>query len=529
MKAPGGDERASHSVVRERRVDPERDRSRDRDGAQGDEHPVRDPRPQRAAVQLVERVRSDPDGEEERGQRDEEPPDVSSGASAGADRDVARGATACTADEGASRSRASRPARARRTRAGSRSRRCRPQMTIAAAEAEAPATRTSSMPAPRQSSSCSVERQLRVEARGCSARGSEPTSCQPGEMHAARDGQADADVELPQRPPEPARERRTRAPAIVPPGRTTRASSRERRRRVVDVAQEVRERERVEGRVRERQLARRAPRRAESACEPAARRAARRGEHLGALVEPDDAAAGAPDELDRDRARPGRDVEHRVAGPASTRETRKRRQRGSWPSESRRLAVVGRPERREELLRAARAAPRRATGASLCLPPWGSARISTGRGARPRPSPAPGEELAGVFRPSRARASAPTSARSATGEERTWLVLDDGGEPVTSARGRPRRGLDRGDVRARRGDRGRRRARGAAGAARRAPADGEPGGIEEAEEAALELERAIGAPPRVAEPALPRPRRRGGAPARARARRPSPARRSPRR
>ena len=40
----------------------------------------------------------------------------------------------------------------------------------------------------------------------------------------------------------------------------------------------------------------------------------------------------------------------------------------------------------------------------------------------------------------------------------------------------------------------------------------QPEGIEEAEAAALELERAIGAPPRVASPALPRRRRRGHAP-----------------
>ena len=61
------------------------------------------------------------------------------------------------------------------------------------------------------------------------------------------------------------------------------------------------------------------------------------GQHLGALVEADDPAARLPSELERDGAGAGRDVEHRVAGPASIRETRKRRQRGSWPNESRRL------------------------------------------------------------------------------------------------------------------------------------------------------------------------------------------------
>ena len=58
-------------------------------------------------------------------------------------------------------------------------------------------------------------------------------------------------VELPGRAARCPRARRTRATRRFRPGRTTRASSRKRPRWVVDVAQEVRERQMVEGRVRE--------------------------------------------------------------------------------------------------------------------------------------------------------------------------------------------------------------------------------------------------------------------------------------
>src|SRR5437773_85754 len=73
------------------------------------------------------------------------------------------------------------------------------------------------------------------------------------------------------------------------------------------------------------------------------------GEHLLALVEPDHRAARPPDELGRDRAGPGGDVEYpslradRHPGdeePAPPRILTEREQRG--------VAVIRRPERREQ-------------------------------------------------------------------------------------------------------------------------------------------------------------------------------------
>ena len=105
-----------------------------------------------------------------------------------------------------------------------------------------------------------------------------------------------------------------------------------------------------------------------------------------------------------------------------------------------------------------------------------------------------------------------------SGEERTWLVLDDAGRPVTD-RDRIRRAVSIIAL---------------SELAEESAGGGEleelrqqlvalrlsenPPGIEEAEEAALALERAIGAPPRLAEPGVSRPRRRGDQAARGGAR-----------
>jgi hypothetical protein len=87
------------------------------------------------------------------------------------------------------------------------------------------------------------------------------------------------------------------------------------------------------------------------------------------------------------------------------------------------------------------------------------------------------------------------------GEERTWLVLDDQGAPVTS-REVVRRTVsiialcELAEERAGGGDLQELREQLVA-----LRLTEQPEGIEEAEEAALELERAIGAPPRLSEPA----------------------------
>ena len=90
MNAPTSDERGDPRVDRERSDDADRDGARDRDDGERDEQRARDPRPERPAVQLVERVRADTDREEEGGQRGEEPVPGEGRGERGADGDVAQ-------------------------------------------------------------------------------------------------------------------------------------------------------------------------------------------------------------------------------------------------------------------------------------------------------------------------------------------------------------------------------------------------------------------------------------------------------
>ena len=84
--------------------------------------------------------------------------------------------------------------------------------------------------------------------------------------------------------------------------------------------------------------------------------AARLRQHLRALVEADDRAALAREQLARDRAGPGRDVEHGVAGAAvDARDEETPPARILAEREQRRVAVVRRPERGEQ--RSARRRP----------------------------------------------------------------------------------------------------------------------------------------------------------------------------
>ena len=196
----------------------------------------------------------------------------------------------------------------------------------------------------------------RVEA--ADARAEEAADLAPARRDdAPGGGQADADVELPERPPEPARhgelEHRDR-----PAGPHDARELAQRRRGIVDVAQEIGERERVELAVVERQLLGAALAQLDARREAGALDARAAGrEHLGALV---DARRRVQSGCARassiaTAAVPRRDVEHARRVRPATRETRNRRQRGSCPNESSaRVAVVGRPERREELARVAR-------------------------------------------------------------------------------------------------------------------------------------------------------------------------------
>ena len=158
-----------------------------------------------------------------------------------------------------------------------------------------------------------------------------PTSAQPGEMSRPAAGR-------PMRTYASHAARATRcsgtpnsSPAIVPPRLDDACQLGEGRRGIVDVAKEVRERERVERRVRERQMIRVAVDELDLGRDSLARHR----EHLHALVEA--RPRGNPSGV-RARSRPCRCPWRRRArcrpAPAAVRSTRKLRQRPSWPNES---------------------------------------------------------------------------------------------------------------------------------------------------------------------------------------------------
>ena len=113
----------------------------------------------------------------------------------------------------------------------------------------------------------------------------------------------------------------------------------------------------------------------------------------------------------------------------------------------------------------------------------------------------PGEQLAGVVPAEPDPGERSYLCAFQSGEERTWLVLDDAGRPVTD-RDRIRRAVsiialsELAEESAGGGELEELRQQLVA-----VRLSENPPGIEEAEEAALALERAIGAPPRLAEPA----------------------------
>ena len=162
--------------------------------------------------------------------------------------------------------------------------------------------------------------------------------------------QADADVELPQRPPDAARQAELlhRDDAA---GSHDASELAQRRGDVVDVAEEVRERQRVELGVGERErlgaaLAQLDPLREARVRDPLAPGR----EHLRALVDPDDRALGrGARELDRDGGRAGGDVEHAACVRRDPRDEERAPARVLAEREEPGVTVVRRPERREQL------------------------------------------------------------------------------------------------------------------------------------------------------------------------------------
>ena len=250
-----------------------------------------------------------------------------------------------------------------------------------------------------------------------------------------------------------------------------------RRGRVVHVAQEIGEGQPGEARVLEGQLLGAALAELDAALEAGGRDpAAAFGQHLGALVDADDAAPVPAGELDRDRARSAGDVEHRVAGAGVDAGDEERAPARVLPeAEEVGVAVVRPGERREEL-----------AGGAVALRGWGDhlaivAPREPRGGAERRPRGRAGARRRGRGgrrgHPGGARLGLPRLPLRLRGRRRAHLArARRRGRAGRRPHPRPRRGGDRRAGRARRGERRRRERRRAPGAARRAAADRQPGG-----------------------------------------------------
>ena len=171
-----------------------------------------------------------------------------------------------------------------------------------------------------------------------------PTSAQPGEIALPARGRPTRTYSSHHGRHTPCGTANSR-PAIVPPGAHDASELAQRRRRIGDVAQEVRERQGVERRVGERELVGRSL----YELDVVGQSASSFGQHLRALVEPDDGASLLPKELAGDRAGSGGDVQHGVRGACfDACDQEAPPARVLTERECRRIAVVCRPERREE-------------------------------------------------------------------------------------------------------------------------------------------------------------------------------------
>ena len=251
-----------------------------------------------------------------------------------------------------------------------------------------------------------------------------------GRDRTAEYGQADSDVQLPGRSGHSSRnkevEHRDSAPGSHHPGELL-----HRRGGVVDVAKEIRECQCVEGRVLEGQVLRPPFLELDSLAESRGvdSRTAR-GQHLAALVDSDDAAAVAADELDRNRSGPARHVEdgRRRAGldpvdeeGAPARVLAERKQS--------RVAVVGLAERREERL-GRPVALADALGHGAIVAAVGLEEEIAAAAEAATAHAANGEDLEGVVPAEPAAGARVYLCAYRSGEEQTWLALDSQHRPV---------------------------------------------------------------------------------------------------
>ncbi len=319
----------------------------------------------------------------------------------------------------------------------------------------------------------------------------DPTRRQPGETRAPSSWQADPDVELPGRPGETSRqtelEHRDRAAGSHDAGELA-----HRRSGVVDIAEQIREGERVEGCVLEREPLGGALDEFDPVLE--ARRLdppAAGLEHVGALVESDDVAAGPAGELDRNGGSPGRHVEHGVLwADLHPRDQEAAPVRILAEGEQPGVSVVGRSERCEQLEGVHRA---RVYGGPMALTDDLERIAAAAAGYA-----ADGEELSGVLAAEPHLGGRVYLCAYRGGDGWSWLALDDGGEAI-SDRELVRRAAslvalcEVAEESAGGGELDELRSRLVA-----LRLTENPPGIDEAEEAVLALQRVIGGTPRLA-------------------------------
>lgn len=227
------------------------------------------------------------------------------------------------------------------------------------------------------------------------------------------------------------------------------------------------------------------------------------GEHLRALVDPDDRAAPATDELDRDSAGPGGDVQHDVIGPdVHTIDQESPPARILTERKQPCVAVVGRPERREQRPRLPGARRDGLGHRGRVYAPWVSLSDELEQVAHAALAFADaGEQLSGVLVAEPHEGTRVyLCAFEAAEDRRNWIVLDENGEPVVSRRlVRDAASIaalcEVAEETAGGGDLDELSSRLVALRLTESPL-----GIEEAEEAVGELQRTIGSPPRVASP-----------------------------
>jgi hypothetical protein len=251
-----------------------------------------------------------------------------------------------------------------------------------------------------------------------------------GRDRAAEHRQADSDVQLPGRAGDSCRneevEHGDSAAGSHHPGELP-----HRCRRVVDIAKEVRERQRVEGRVLERQVLGPSFLELDSFAEARSvdTRPAR-GQHLGALVESDDPAAVAVYELDGYRRGAAGNIEHGGARADLDPVDEEGAPARVLPEgEQPRVVVVGLAERREERL-GCLVALADALGHGAIVAAVGLEEEIAAAAEAASAHAANGEELEGVVPAEPGAGARVYLCAYRIGEEQTWLALDSQYRPV---------------------------------------------------------------------------------------------------